>query len=68
MIYGAIITKLELVQNRQPDRIQTLKNLMKLDDTKFLERINEQNIQYDEQDLKILEDRFKSQELRSQVL
>lgn len=56
------------MQNSQPDRISTLKDLMRLDDTKFLEKVNELNIQYDEQDLKILEDRFKTQELRSQIL
>lgn len=66
MIYGAIISKLELVQKDQPDRIETLKYLMKLDDTLFLQKVNELNIQYDEHDLKIMDDRYKLQEMRAQ--
>jgi len=62
-ILAAMYSKLDVIQKKNDNkRIETLKYLMELDDVQFLKKVNELNIQYDEEDLQILEKQYMIQQ------
>lgn len=66
LIFAAIFSRFEIFSQRDNNRIDTLTKLMELDDVDFLKQVNETNIQFDEEDMRILQNRFKREEMYQQ--
>lgn len=65
-LFAAMFTKLDLVQkSNENDRISTLQRLLKLDDVEFLEEVNRLGLEYNEEDMKILQGRLEKREARA---
>lgn len=68
LLLTVMATNLDLVQKKNSnERISTLKSLLALGDVEFLEKVNDTRIQYDPEDMKILQARFERQEQFDQL-
>jgi len=59
LIFGVMLSKIDFIQKKNDNtRIEIMKKLMDLDDVQFLRKVNELNIQYDEEDLNLLRKKY----------
>lgn len=59
---------MDKLQSNKRSRIGTLKELMEMRDTEFLEAVSQGDIQYDQRDMEILEMKFKMIEEREKMV